>query len=265
MAEPRRLQQILVNLLANAIKFTPVGGEVGLAVEGDETGGTLRFCVWDTGIGIAPEQIERLFRPFVQIDSGLSRQYGGTGLGLVLVKRLAEAHGGQVEVTSTPGAGSRFVVTLPLQTSLPVQARSSARETTAANVAIESSAQASPCVLLAEDNEYTLHAYVDFLTQAGFQVEVARDGFAAVSMARALRPDIILMDIQMPGMDGYAAMHMVRSDPDPAVAGVPILALTALAMPGDRERCLQAGANQYLVKPIGLPALAAHLRAEVKR
>ncbi|NTU80130.1 MAG: hypothetical protein HGA45_12110, partial [Chloroflexales bacterium] len=112
-ADARRLTQILVNLLANAVKFTPAGGQVGLEVRGDAAQQTATFTVWDTGIGIAEDDLPRLFQPFVQLDSKLSRQYAGTGLGLALVQRLVQAHGGSVAVSSTPGQGSRFSVTLP--------------------------------------------------------------------------------------------------------------------------------------------------------
>ena len=113
IADERRLKQILVNLLSNAVKFTPREGKIGLEVAGDRAEGLVRFTVWDTGIGISPEDVPRLFQAFIQLDARLSRQYEGTGLGLVLVKRLAELHGGSVELASQPGDGSRFSVVLP--------------------------------------------------------------------------------------------------------------------------------------------------------
>ena len=381
-ADARRLKQMLVNLLSNAVKFTPEGGSVSLEVTGDPAQNVVRFTVADTGIGIAPEDLPRLFKAFVQLDSRLSRNYAGTGLGLALVMGMAELHGGgvQVESAGVPGQGSRFTVSLPWTPGLqlpetaaesepslalrahqalvvedtPEAAEQLARyltelgiasvvhpggEGAAAHAATLQSdvilldlllpdvpgwqvlaelkanprtraipvvvvsvvddrpqaerlgaagylvkpvartdlqhaldlvrargAQAAPAadgtgprVLVVDDSQLVLDAVGDFLAANGFQVEVAREGGEALDLARAHRPAVILMDIQMPGMDGLEAIRRLRAEPDPALAATPIIALTALVMPGDRERCLTAGANDYLSKPVALHELTRKL------
>jgi len=261
-ADERRLKQILVNLLSNAVKFTPEGGELGLRVEADAERELVRFTVWDTGIGIEPEKMEKLFRPFVQLDSGLARQHEGTGLGLSLVSRLADLHGGSVSVESEgPGQGSRFTVSLPWNESEPEQ-----EEAVAAEKAADSEAQAPAAgtlILLAEDNETNIATMSDYLEAKGYRLVVARNGGEAVDRAREERPALILMDIQMPGMDGLEATRRIREDG--GLQGVPIIALTALAMPGDRERCLAAGANEYMSKPVSLKGLVKHMEALLGR
>jgi PAS domain S-box-containing protein len=253
-ADVRRLKQILVNLLSNAVKFTPNGGEIGLEVVGDPVRQRATFTVWDTGIGIASEDLPKLFQPFVQIDSSLNRQYAGTGLGLALVQRLAEAHGGSVALESTPGAGSRFSVTLPWEPGVPeipmsVSAPSIERPRDSQVVRRTD----EPLILIADDNELNSSILRDYLEVSGYQVDVAQDGGEALAQARERRPALILMDIQMPGIDGMEAIRRMRADP--SLRDIPIIALTALAMPGDREQCLEAGADAYLAKPVGLREL----------
>jgi CheY-like chemotaxis protein/anti-sigma regulatory factor (Ser/Thr protein kinase) len=251
-ADVRRLKQILMNLLSNAIKFTPDGGEIGLEVKGDPEHGVVHFSVWDTGIGIAAEEMSRLFQPFVQIDSRLSRQYEGTGLGLVLVARLAELHGGSVAVESTPGAGSRFSVTLPWQPGAAARA-TAGPETLLDDVPQEPVATVratSQTILLVDDTDVSARATADYLTAAGHRVIVAHSGEEALALASAVHLTMILTDIQMPSMDGLEVIQHLRRMP--AHAATPIIALTALAMPGDRERCIAAGADEYLSKPIHL-------------
>ncbi len=254
-ADARRLKQILVNLLDNAVKFTPEGGAIGLEVQADEEREAVHFTVWDTGIGISPENMGRLFKPFVQLDSRLSREYSGTGLGLVLVQRMAELHGGSVTVESEAGKGSRFTVSLPWRL-----VRAEAVEERAGEAMEEEMApptgMAGPSgirILLAEDNEDNIYLISDYLKHRGYQVIVARDGAEAVERALETRPHLILMDIQMPRVDGLEAIRRIRLHQE--LAEVPIIALTALVMPGDRERCLEAGADDYLSKPIGLKGL----------
>ncbi|MEK6753681.1 MAG: ATP-binding protein [Chloroflexota bacterium] len=252
-ADGRRLKQMLVNLLSNAIKFTPAGGQVGLEVskEGDDA---IRFSVWDTGIGIPADQLEKLFQPFVQLDSSLSRQYSGTGLGLALVRDLAELHGGRVGVESEAGRGSRFHFIIPTQSlnmplveSVKLSAGLKRKET------ITSPNGEKRRILLAEDNVTNMLVTSDYLNDKGYQIIEARNGFEAVEQALGQKPDLILMDIQMPGMSGLEAIKRIRAAP--GFDSVPIIALTALAMPGDRELCLEAGANEYLTKPASLKAL----------
>ena len=409
-ADPRRLKQMLVNLLSNAVKFTPEGGAVGLEVVGDPEAQVVHFTVWDTGIGIAFQDMQRLFKPFVQLDSSLSRQHAGTGLGLVLVHRMAEMHGGGVSVESKVDQGSRFTISLPwgesivgpdrespqvaesvggaqrgseetlcapdpphavivedwtfsadnlvrclaevhagavvhprgegavdravevspdviiLDIMLPdvsgwevlAQLKRDARtrdvpvlvvsaagdrqrgkalgaaghlikpvscqmirevleqnlpngiQATTALVVVSEQVKAQGVVpshddrrliLLAEDNEDNISTISDYLLAKGYWVIVARNGVEAVERAKEERPDLILMDIQMPEMDGLEATRCIRADAD--LAAVPIVALTALAMVGDRERCLEAGVNEYLSKPVSLRRLSGAIEAHL--
>ena len=250
-ADPRRLKQILVNLLSNAVKFTPDSGSVGLEVSSDAAAGTIRFSVWDTGIGISPEDQQRLFQPFVQVYAGLSKQFVGTGLGLSLVKKMTELHGGTVTVESQPGSGARFTVELPWQ---PVAARKN--DTPTAIVTPPPTRDGSGLrVLLVEDSEAVIRMVTDYLRARGYEVVLARNGRMALEHAFETRPDIILMDGRMPGMNGIDAIKLLREHP--ITAAVPILAVTAQAMAGDREKMLKAGATDYLSKPFTLRALAA--------
>ncbi|MBK8986479.1 MAG: GAF domain-containing protein [Chloroflexi bacterium] len=248
-ADERRLKQILVNLLSNAVKFTAVDGHIGLEVQGNPAQKTVHFVVWDKGIGIAPENIKNLFRPFVQLDSRLSREYSGTGLGLSLVYRMTELHGGSVALTSEVGQGSRFTVSLPWD---PEDGFGRKADTAALTTAVPHAADGK-VILLAEDNDIFIETVGDYLTAKGYRLMVARNGREAIEQAAVIRPDLILMDIQMPEMDGLQAMTRLRAET--ATAVTPIVALTALAMPGDRERCLAAGANAYLSKPLSLKQL----------
>lgn len=247
--DARRLQQILVNLLGNAAKFTPEGGELGLRVTADDQCVHLR--VWDRGIGIAEADRERIFKPFVQLDARLSREYGGTGLGLALVKQLVAHHGGVVEVESEPGRGSAFTVTLP-RAHPPAPASPAPA---AAAVPLSAAAGAELLVLLVEDTDFNVVPVRDFLVAMRCRVEVAENGAVALEKVVALRPDVVLMDVQMPVMDGIEATRCIRALPDPALARTPIIAVTALAMPGDREQCMRAGTDHYLSKPYSLAEL----------
>jgi PAS domain S-box-containing protein len=392
--DSRRLKQILVNLLSNAVKFTPEGGQVGLDVSADAGRQRIVFAVWDTGIGIAEQDMPQLFKPFTQIDSSLSRRYEGTGLGLALVGRLTELHGGSISLESQPGQGSRFVVELPWDqdgdaeaqpaaepagapqsaafhqvlviedtpstaeqltrhlnalgvqaelhprgegaleqvavlhpdvvlldlllpnvsgwevltglkadprtAAIPVIVISVLEERTRAlamgaaeylvkpisrqalSAALDRVAHQQapvhkavvllakpktegerPLILLAEDNEASIHAVVDYLDAHGYRVCIAHDGTEAVALAQSEQPALILMDIQMPGMDGLEATRRIRADR--SQDKTPIIALTALAMPGDRERCLAAGADDYLSKPVSLRALTQTIETHLAR
>ncbi|CAN1209146.1 histidine kinase [Tumidithrix helvetica PCC 7403] len=272
--EERRIRQVLINLLTNAVKFTPSEGEISLLVSvgsGDTWQGeaiipqhiklmnspSIVFQVADTGIGIASKDLQRLFQPFVQVSSSLNRQYEGTGLGLALVKQIVELHGGQVTVESEVGKGSRFTVVLPYETSESNTPESEATATSLPTIANHDSAIA-PLILLAEDNEANIQTFSSYLNALDYRVIVARNGEEAIAMAKANAPDIILMDIQMPRMDGLEAIRLIRADTQ--IPTIPIIALTALAMEGDRERCLAAGANEYLAKPIKLKLLNAAIQ-----
>ena len=258
LVDRQRICQVLINLLSNAVKFTPAGGQVLLKVfltpQADRQGlqNSLRLAVIDTGIGIAPENFSKLFHPFAQIDSALNRQYEGTGLGLALVKHIVELHGGQVGVSSEVGVGSCFTVDLPCT---PVAAPRRQRATLPKTRLISSQPGpgASPLILLAEDNDANVSTISSYLRAQGCQVLVAHNGQEAIAQAQANTPDLILMDIQMPVMDGLEAMRQIRQDPN--LTGIPIIALTSLTMSGDCDRCLEAGANNHLAKPIRLKQL----------
>jgi CheY-like chemotaxis protein/anti-sigma regulatory factor (Ser/Thr protein kinase) len=266
------LKQILVNLLNNAVKFTPNEGQIGLRVQGHPNDDCIRFIVWDTGVGIAAKDMDKLFEPFVQIDSRLARQYQGTGLGLALVYRMTKLHSGSISVESEVGKGSRFTVSLPWSA---LDQRSVATDTLRRSEATPGAAQAFGPVLplaatntpwssrangaahlkvfIADDNETNTNIFTDYLRARGYEVDVAHNGTEALLRLRETKPDLILMDIQMPGMDGLEVMQQVRKEE--GLRHVPIVALTALAMPGDRDRCLAAGADEYLSKPVSLQRL----------
>jgi PAS domain S-box-containing protein len=399
--DERRLKQMLVNLLSNAVKFTEDKGKVGLEVNREQGGDALRFTVWDTGIGIPANKIETLFQPFVQLDSALNRQYTGTGLGLALVRRMAEQMGGSVGVESEPGKGSRFWFVIPviqvlnlaeqpLSEDLPSKDKLVApksaliiedseiaaeqisqylhelntqvvvtsngadaikhaletrpdiimldillpdtsgwqvlfdlksnaktrdipviiisvidekrrgqhlgaseylvkpitrdqlydaiikaihpkqRPNTVLLVKTDTPPQIAPqpisekkLILIAEDNITNLESYREYLQAKGYQVLSAGNGYEVIERALEFKPDLILMDIQMPTMDGLEATRRLRARPD--FADTPIIALTALAMPGDRQRCLLAGANEYLAKPISLRLLLNQIETFLKK
>ena len=392
-ADGRHLKQMLVNLLSNAVKFTPNGGQVGLEVTRETGGDSIRFTAWDTGIGIPADKLQLLFQPFVQLDSALAREYGGSGLGLALVRKMAELHGGSVGVESELGKGSRFWFIIPviqtidsedqplvpptaetisaprralviedspsaadhiarylrelntevvirshgedavqtaiqscpdvilldlllpdisgwqvlanlktnphtrdipvvivsvvderkrglaggaaeylvkpvtreqlsevLQKAIAPRSKPSRvlliRQTDTA-VTVQPAKPAGALILFAEDNMVNIEAYMDYLKSIGHRIIPAVNGYEAIERAQEFKPDLILMDIQMPWMDGLEAIRRLRAMPQ--FAQTPIIALTALAMPGDRERCLAAGANTYLAKPVGLKMLAAEI------
>jgi len=390
VADPKRFKQILVNLLTNAVKFTGNGGKIGLKVDSPPGGETVRFTVWDTGIGIAQADTAKLFQSFSQVDSGLTRSQEGTGLGLALVARLVELHRGGIALESEPGKGSRFVITLPQAAENPAAAVQSTtarptvhplparrlrralvveddattseqldrylaelnvtgilhtrgeetvevalrerpdvilldivlpneggwvvlaklkehagtRDIPVAVISVLDEPQKSramgaaahfikpitraqlagflqraavevptpaptppgpaptagkgPLILLAEDNEANIETIGGYLADNGYTLELARNGLAAVKVAQERQPALILMDIQMPVMDGLTAIRELRANS--AMPHVPIIALTALAMPGDRERCLAAGASDYMSKPVSVKALAAMIK-----
>ncbi len=260
--DPTRLRQVLSNLVGNAVKFTE-RGRVTLRLAACEDDGEdliLRFEIEDTGCGITPAQQARLFQPFEQADASTTRRYGGTGLGLAICRRLVDAMGGEISLTSQPGLGSTFRFSARLR-----RVRTNAAAGPAAG-AVPGSAAPPPGalnILLAEDSTANRMLIATMLTRLGHRVEAVGDGKAAVAAVAAGQTpfDLILMDIQMPEMDGAAAARAIRALPDPA-ARLPIVALTADAMTDHRDAYLSAGMDEFVTKPIDWRRLAeviAHL------
>ena len=261
-ADERRVIQILVNLLTNAVKFTPEAGSIGLEVRSDSEHQLVQFTVWDTGIGIAQRDLQRLFKPFVQIDGSLSREHEGTGLGLALVYHLTKLHGGSIAVESEVNVGSRFTVTLPWRQGNPANL--------APNLPVDTSAQSDhdpelsftgptlATILFAEDNQANAEVVASYLTAKGYRLIIAKNGIEVLEKSKQQKPDLILMDIQMPEVSGLEAIRRLRADQ--SLADVPIIAVTALAMPDDRQRCLEAGANEYLSKPVSFKELSRTIK-----
>ena len=253
VGDPSRVRQILLNLVGNALKFTETGQIVIRSRK--ETGagrGLLRFEVEDSGIGIPSDRQHLLFRDFSQIDASTSRRYGGTGLGLSICKSLAEAMGGGVGMSSEPGTGSTFWFTIRCQEADPPERISASQPLPADAVT------AVHHILIAEDmrmNQIIIDAY---LRRAGYRVSLANNGIEAVNAVRDGTFDLVLMDMEMPELDGLGATREIRSLPE-TVRGVPIIALTANAMLGDFERCKAAGMNDFLSKPVDRDVLLAKI------
>lgn len=256
LADAGRIRQVLGNLLSNAIKFTPAG-TVTLTLRATAGGGdrwTLRFEVADQGIGIDPAVQRRLFEPFSQADSTTSREYGGTGLGLAICKRLVELMGGRIGCDSRAGQGARFYFTVPCR----AVAAAAPPPGAAVPGAAAAPARAGPLrVLVAEDTEMNRQLVRILLGRAGCQVDEAVNGAEALAMLRGGAYDLVLMDCMMPVLDGYAACRQLRLDEAAADAPqLPVIALTASAIEGDRQRCLEAGMDDYLAKPFTAAQLA---------
>lgn len=247
--DPDRIRQVLLNLLSNAIKFTDKGNVVLSIskVEDSPTDTLLKFSITDTGMGVPKEKQTLLFQKFSQIDEGAGRQLGGTGLGLAICRSLVERMGGTIGVTSTPGVGSKFWFTVPLKAASGAAHRQS-------QVAVAPHRKAS--VLLAEDMPMNQELMVTLLRRAGHEVTVVGDGEAAVAAARQGAFDLILMDVQLPRMDGLQATRTIRAL-EGDLGKVPIVAMTARALSRDVEKCLAAGMNDHLSKPVDAAALLA--------
>jgi two-component system, sensor histidine kinase and response regulator len=247
VGDPLRLGQILINYANNAIKYTEQG-EVAVSVRVQERAGQdvlLHFAVTDTGIGLTDEQMGRLFQSFSQADSSTTRRYGGTGLGLAICKRLAELMGGQVGVESRFGQGSTFWATVRMGTGEAPAARALPRsgDDTQTRLSVRVGAH----LLLVEDNDINQRVAGEILQDAGFRVDTAENGQIALDLCERTSYDLVLMDMQMPVMDGLTATEALRRRA--GWAEVPIVAMTANAMQRDRERCLQAGMNDFIAKP----------------
>jgi PAS domain S-box-containing protein len=258
-ADERRLKQILSNLLSNAVKFTLKGGKVRLEIIGDELSGVAKFSVIDTGIGIPENEIKQLLQPFVQLDGSLSRHQEGAGLGLALVYKLTKSHGGSIKVESEVGKGSCFSVLLPWQKNDNPLPKPIMTETPASVKTVSP----STLILLSEDNESNLIGIKTGLQARGYQVMVAYNNLEAIDLIQEKKSALIFMDISMQKMCGVEAIQQIRADRKTYLAKIPIIALTSLALPGDKEQCLRAGANAYLSKPINIKRLVEEIEKQL--
>jgi signal transduction histidine kinase/CheY-like chemotaxis protein/HPt (histidine-containing phosphotransfer) domain-containing protein len=260
LGDPLRLRQIVANLLSNAIKFTdqgsvrvkldfspPVGERVNVVIQ-----------VTDTGLGIAPEKLASIFEKFTQADGSITRKYGGTGLGLAITRRLVEMHGGDVRVESELGKGSTFRVTLPCELAAAPEAGPAPVEGEP-RAGVEAPLVPAARLLLVEDNLVNQKVVLAILRKKGYHIDVANDGREALTKLNAAHYDLVLMDVQMPILDGLEATRLIRREA--RWDNLPVIAMTAHAMNGDRERCLQSGMNAYISKPVQ----PAHLVATIER
>jgi signal transduction histidine kinase/DNA-binding response OmpR family regulator len=248
MGDPLRLRQVLVNLINNAVKFTSEGG-VSVRIwkvpgTGEPETDRLRISVIDSGPGIPQDKLENIFEKFTQADSSISRKYGGTGLGLAITRSLVDLQGGRIWVESAVGEGSCFNV------ELPCRAASLLARTEAAGAEGERphAGKARGRILLVEDNTVNQKVVLTMLRKRGYVVDVAGDGLSALEAMRNREYALVLMDVQMPGLDGLQTTRRIRADEK--YRALPIVAMTAHAMSGDKERCLEAGMNAYLAKPV---------------
>ncbi len=256
LSDPQRLRQILLNLLGNAVKFTG-DGEVALRISSPEPHAVIVFSVVDTGLGIAPEKIPTLFEPFVQADSSTTRRFGGSGLGLSIVSRFVDAMGGTIDVQSTPEKGSVFLITLPCEvTNAPAPEPAAALPETEPISA--ANGRRGLTVLLAEDNNVNQMIFQKMLIRLGCEVILAKHGREALEALRKADVDLVLMDCQMPELDGYQTTRELRAWGG-SFASLPVIALTASAMAEDRQNCIDAGMNDFLSKPLMLSTLEATL------
>ena len=252
-----RLRQVLVNLLGNAVKFT-AAGEVSLTVSaapGEDGRHRIAFAVRDTGTGIPLEHQQRIFDSFSQVDASISRKYGGTGLGLAISRSLAEQMGGSISVESQPGRGATFHFTiqaLAMTEGPPVARKPSAGD-------FQATGLPELRIIVAEDNPVNREVVLAFLRRLGYQPDSAANGAELLEILARSSYDVVFMDVQMPEVDGLEATRRVRRDWPPA--GQPrIVAMTAAAFPEDRARCLEAGMDDYVSKPVAIAELVEVLR-----
>jgi len=264
IGDPTRVRQVIFNLLSNALKFTDRGG-VMLRASAEPVGGGMAqvvLAVTDTGIGISSEQQQRLFKPFSQVDSSITRRFGGSGLGLSIVKQLAELMLGDVTVSSLPGSGATFIVTLKLRPTVIEQvAPVPARPAMAAAKSVPTPASANRRALVVDDNPINCEVMLRQLKVLGIPADSAADGFAGFSTWRGGGYDIVFADVHMPLMDGFTMTGEIRGiETAESRKRTPIVAVTADAMAGEEERCKAAGMDDYLAKPVGLDGLRQVLK-----
>jgi signal transduction histidine kinase/ActR/RegA family two-component response regulator len=252
-ADPTRLEQVVVNLLNNAAKYTEPGGRIGIEME--RQGHEVVIAVRDNGIGIPSAMLPRVFDIFTQVERSSDHAQGGLGIGLTLVRSLVEMHGGSVSVSSTPGEGSVFTVRLPLGEGQPEQSPRTEFEFRGGDPAAR--------VLIVDDNQDMAQSTAQLLTLLGHNVQTAYDGPSAVEAARAYRPDVILLDIGLPGMDGFDVAGQVRQQPE--LKNTVIIAISGYAENVDRTRSREAGFDHHLVKPIDFNTLLYLLAESTKQ
>lgn len=261
IGDPVRMRQVIINLCGNAIKFTE-SGSVTIKIMSEKTSdinvAKINIRVEDSGIGIAEDKLDTIFEKFVQADTTINRKYGGTGLGLSITRRLVTLMKGEITVESTPGKGSVFIVSLPMQRASDFMLPNGNKTAAISNVIPK---EGHHKILLVEDHEPNIMVAGTFLENMGYGYDVARNGGEAVERATTRHYDAILMDVQMPGMNGFEATHLIREfEKKRGKKRVPIIGITAHAMAGDRERCIAEGMDEYLSKPFNVPELENKLR-----
>ncbi|MGH2849796.1 MAG: ATP-binding protein, partial [Solirubrobacteraceae bacterium] len=259
-ADGARVRQILMNLVGNAVKFTPEGSvTVRVTHPRTQDGDVVRFEVADTGIGIDPASIDRMFEPFVQADVSMTRKYGGNGLGLSIAKELVELMGGEIGAQSEPDRGSAFWFELELPEVGPTAGQAVSERI----VGTSDAGSSAPLVLVVEDSPVNRLVAVHVLDRFGYRSHVVNDGREALAALAAHQYDAVLMDCQMPNVDGYEATRELRRREGNG-RHTPVIAMTAHAMTGDRERCLAAGMDDYIAKPVRSQALADMLQRWIR-
>ena len=254
-ADPKRLQQILSNLISNAVKFTPPGGTIILGLRRGRAS-EVEFYVCDTGVGIRPDALTRIFDRFSQADTSTTRRYGGLGIGLSVVRGLVELHGGRVRAESDgDGCGATFVVTFPAMSG-PFEAPDGrARSRHSGDLVRRADASRRRRVLVVDDSPDTLAVLKALIESGGYEVDTAESVSGALEAARKVRPDVIVTDIGMPDEDGFGLLKRVRADE--ALAPIPLIALTGFASPSNRDEALRAGFSAHLAKPVDQPLLVS--------
>lgn len=251
-ADERRLKQALINLLTNAVKFTPNGGAIGIRTRALPEEQQFHIAVWDTGIGIPSEARSQLFVPFMQIDSSLSRQYAGTGLGLALVQRLVELHGGEVRLESEEGKGSCFSLVLPWSLT-----ETSPAETTAPL------AEQRRRILITDDNEFNAQLISRHLEANGFRCLLAYDGQSACKIARDQPPDLLIMDVHMPGLDGLESVRRVRNLP--GLEDIPVIMISAMRLAPKLAEWVNKETELHMHNPLDFVKLVQTVRRLLAR